>query len=149
LTGEGLTVIANHSFTDIIREGKTFDILLIPGGRGTRTLVNDGEFLSQLKELATKSTFVTTVCTGAALLAKTGLLDNLPATTNRIAWDWATQQGPLVKWDNTKRWVQAGNIWTSAGVSAGIDMALAFIESTEGEDIALNTAKSLEYNWNK
>jgi len=147
LTGENLTVIADHSFQDIIREGKKFDVLLIPGGRGTRSLVNDGVFLSQIKELSKNCTYVITVCTGAALLAKTGLLDNLPATTNRIAWDWATQQGPHVRWDKTKRWVDAGKIWTSAGVSAGIDMALAFLTSTEGEAVAQAAAKVMEYKW--
>jgi len=149
VTGENLTIVADYSFSDLIRKGTTFDLLLVPGGFGTRRLVEDVAFISQLKELSKNSTYTATVCTGSALLARTGLLDNLEATTNRLAWDWVIQQGPLVRWDKTKRWIQAGNMWTSAGVSAGIDMALAFVESTEGEDVAHASAKAAEYNWNK
>jgi putative intracellular protease/amidase len=117
--GEGPPSYAEYGFAD----APDYDILLIPGGFGTRTAVNDGTFLKHLAEASRRTTITTTVCTGSALLARTGLLDNRPATSNKIAWDWVVQQGPRVKWMRKARWVDDGNIVTSSGVSAGIDMA--------------------------
>jgi transcriptional regulator GlxA family with amidase domain len=91
----------------------------------------------------------TTVCTGSALLARTGLLDDRPATSNKIAWDWVVAQGPRVRWQRRARWVDDGNVLTSSGVSAGIDMALALIARLNGRDLALTAARNMEYVWHE
>jgi transcriptional regulator GlxA family with amidase domain len=141
--GEGPPSYAEYSFAD----APDYDMLLIPGGLGTRTAVNNQAFLQQLAEASQRTTITTTVCTGSALLARTGLLDGRPATSNKIAWDWVVQQGPRVKWRRKARWVDDGNIVTSSGVSAGIDMALSLIARLHGRDMALASARNMEYRW--
>jgi transcriptional regulator GlxA family with amidase domain len=129
---------------DINTEG----ILLVPGGMGTRGLVNDREFLEKLENLADKAEYVLSVCTGSALLAKCGFLDNKMATTNKLAYDWATSQSNRVIWQKSARWVADGNVYTSSGVSAGMDMVLGFVHDMHGEDTARKTAERIEYIWN-
>ena len=88
------------------------------------------------------------VCTGAALLANAGALAGLEATTNRRAFDWVVSVSPVdVRWDRTRRWVDTGRIVTSAGVSAGTDMALHLVERLAGEDVARAAAVRMEYRW--
>lgn len=123
-------------------------ILLIPGGRGTRTLVNDEDFIGQIKVLSEKAGHVLTVCTGSALLAKTSLLNALEATSNKRAFAWASANGAGVIWVKRARWVKAGKYYTSSGVSAGIDMALGFIRDTHGLQTAETIAREIEYIWN-
>ncbi len=125
----------------------TSGILLIPGGWGTRSLVNDGAFVARLREMAARAASVLTVCTGSALLAKTGLLDGRSATTNKIAFDWVASMGPRVEWRKKARWVVDGKYYTSSGVSAGIDMALAFLRDRHGETAARECAQGMEYLW--
>jgi len=147
--GSGPAVIVDYGFWDDVE----YDILLIPGGTGTRSLVDDEKFIESLQLACNKASVVASVCTGAALLAKTGILNGKPATTNKIAWSWVVEQGPKVNWHCPPRWVnlidkqtQSGII-TSAGVSAGIDMTLAIIEALDGEQIANNAAELMEYTW--
>eukprot|EP00026_Physarum_polycephalum_P016587 Phypoly_transcript_17524.p1 GENE.Phypoly_transcript_17524~~Phypoly_transcript_17524.p1 ORF type:complete len:207 (+),score=19.19 Phypoly_transcript_17524:86-706(+) len=146
ITSENIQVIADYTLQTLPQ--KKYDILLIPGGRGVREYVNDEEFLGQLKVLIDRCTMVFTVCTGAALLARTGLLDGKAATSNKISWDWVTSQGPNVKWTK-KRWVDAEYILSSAGVSAGIDAGLYLISKQYGREIALAAAERMEYHWNE
>jgi transcriptional regulator GlxA family with amidase domain len=143
-SGEGPATQADHAFTD----APAWDILLVPGGFGTRTAVNDEAFLKRLALASERSAITTTVCTGAALLARTGRLDGRPATTNKIAWDWVVEQGPRVRWQRRARWVDDGDVLTSSGVSAGIDMALALIARLHGCDLAVAAARNMEYIWN-
>jgi transcriptional regulator GlxA family with amidase domain len=143
--GEGPPSYAEYRFAD----APDYDILLIPGGFGTRTAVADEAFLTHLAEASQRTTITTTVCTGSALLARTGLLDGRPATSNKIAWDWVIQQGPRVKWMRKARWVDDGDIVTSSGVSAGIDMALSLIARLHGRDMALSAARNMEYRWHE
>lgn len=123
-------------------------ILLIPGGMGARPLVRDTEFLADLKKLCESAQYVLTVCTGSALLARTGLLDRRRATTNKAVFGWASSQGEHVRWEKRARWVADGKYYTSSGVSAGIDMALGFLEERHGKKTALDTARQIEYLWN-
>ena len=125
------------------------DLLLIPGGIGTRSLVKDDHFLALLKSKAEASALVATVCTGSALLAKTGLLDGHRATSNKIAFDWVTEQGPGVHWIRKARWVEDGKYFTSSGISAGIDMTLGLISHLYGRERALEVAHRAEYPWNE
>ncbi len=123
--------------------------LLLPGGYGTRTLVEDQAYLQQLCELAQAAPFVLTVCTGSALLAKTGLLDGKKATSNKISFAFAQSMGPAVLWQKKARWVKDGKFYTSSGVSAGIDMALGFVAEHFGQEKAAEIASFTEYIWNQ
>lgn len=124
-------------------------ILLIPGGQGTRQLVDDSLFIEQLKQLAKKAKYVLTVCTGSALLAKTGLLDNKDATSNKLAFNWVVSTNEKVNWIKKARWVIAENIYSSSGVSAGIDMTLGFLADQHGMTLAEKIAHDIEYIWHK
>lgn len=140
--GAGPVVVADYGIDDKF----DFDILLVPGGGGTRPLVADKGFIDALSDACDRADVVASVCTGAALLAQTKVLDNKAATSNKTAWNWVQSQGENVDWDVTPRWVDlvdkstGKGIITSAGVSAGIDMALALVADLEGEQIADNAA---------
>ena len=123
-------------------------ILLIPGGLGTRKLVDDAGFIVEIKTLAEKSRFVLSVCTGAAILAKTGLLDDKAATTNKQAFQWVASQNENVRWVERARWVVAGKYYTSSGVSAGTDMVLGFIAAQHGMETVQKICDDTEYVWN-
>ncbi len=133
---------------DLRRPGEGF-ILLIPGGMGTRKEIDHEPLLQALGQLARSAGHILAVCTGAALLAKTGLLDRKEATSNKLAFDWVAGQGPDVQWVRKARWVRAGNIYTSSGVSAGIDMALGFVADQCGSGAAERIAAGIEYLWNR
>ncbi|MCA9034941.1 MAG: DJ-1/PfpI family protein [Planctomycetaceae bacterium] len=145
MSGEGIATVAQYAFTD----APAWDILLVPGGLGTRKLVDDQVFLNQLAAASERSKITATVCTGAALLARTGLLDGRRATSNKLAWDWVIQQGPKVLWQRHARWVDDQSIITSSGVSSGIDMALGLIERLCGKHTATEAARKMEYVWNQ
>ncbi len=131
------------------------DVVLIPGGMGSRTLVNDDAFIGKLKTLVDKTPIVLSVCTGAGLLAKTGFLDGKKATSNKSAWAWVVDQGRNVLWECPPRWV--GDVdpetrtgyMTSAGVAAGMDMMLALIDCLFGHDVVRDTQTTMEYTWNR
>lgn len=123
------------------------DVLLVVGGAGTRTLVNDEAFIHELGAWIDKVGVVLSVCTGSALIAKTGRLDSHHATTNKKAWAWVISQGTNVNWISHARWVHDGKFYTSSGVSAGMDMALAFIADVADMDTAQDIARHCEYVW--
>ena len=125
-----------------------FDVLLVPGGFAARELAYDGEFIAILGELARRHEYVITVCTGSVLLAKTGLLDGMEATSNKLSWEWATSEAPDVRWIRAARWCVSGKFYTSSGVSAGIDAALGFIADMHGRNEARRIAVTMEYVWN-
>jgi len=143
--GEGPTTHADYAFAD----APPYDILLIPGGFGTRQAVNNAPLLLALTAASRKAVVTTTVCTGSALLARTGLMDDRPATSNKVAWDWVVQQGPRVRWWREARWVDDGDLVTSSGVSAGIDMALSVVARLHGVDMARQAARFMEYVWHE
>lgn len=122
-----------------------YDILLIPGGQGSRPGVENKTLLDWIEEQSSRAEIVSTVCTGSALLARTGFIDGKSATSNKLAWDWCVAQGPKVKWVREARWVEDGNIFTSSGVSAGTDMSLALIEKLIGTEAMQTIAKRAEY----
>ena len=124
-------------------------VLLIPGGMGVRTLVDDAGFVARVAELAEQASFVLTVCTGSALLARTGLLDGREATTNKIAFDWVVSVRPAVQWVRRARWVADGKFYTSSGVTAGIDMALGFLADRTSLDFARARAARIEHIWSE
>lgn len=132
--------------TDAIQQK---DILLIPGGKGTRQLVDNEDFIKKLTTLAEESKYVLCVCTGSGLLSKTGLLDGRKATSNKKAWEWVTAQNTNVHWIKKARWVVDGKYYTSSGITAGIDMCLGFISDTIHRDAAKKIGCALEYVWNE
>ena len=144
-SGEGPTTHADYAFADV----PAFDVLLVPGGFGTRQAVNNTSLLLALTAASRAASVTTTVCTGSALLARTGLMDNRPATSNKIAWDWVVQQGPRVRWQRAARWVDDGDLVTSSGVSAGMDMALSVVARLHGVDMARQAARFMEYVWHE
>jgi len=123
------------------------DIFLIPGGYGTRTEVDNNSLINKIKKVSQRSNYVFTICTGTALLAKTGLIDGKRATSNKRAFDWVITQGEKVNWIRKARWTKDGKFYTSAGVSAGMDMSLGFLSDIHGVDFARKVAFEIEYNW--
>jgi transcriptional regulator GlxA family with amidase domain len=89
------------------------------------------------------------VCTGAAVLARAGLLDGRPAATNHGVFGWVAGHGPEVLWDSVSRWVDAGKYVTSAGVSAGTDMGFYLVSRLAGRAVAENAVTSAEYDWHR
>jgi transcriptional regulator GlxA family with amidase domain len=130
-------------------EDRSYDVLLVPGGKGTRREVNNAALLQWLVRAAERAEIVASVCTGSALLAKAGLLDGRRATTNKLAFDWVASQGPAVQWQRKARWVEDGKFFTSSGVSAGMDMALALVARLCGIERARQAALWAEYIWNE
>ncbi|MEY4931020.1 MAG: Isonitrile hydratase [Bacteroidota bacterium] len=122
-------------------------VFLIPGGWGTRKEVNNSFLIERIKTISQSSKFVHTVCTGTALLAKTGLLDGKIATSNKRAFDWVITQGEKVNWIRKARWTKDEKFYTSAGVSAGMDMTLGFLADVHGIDFARKVAFEIEYDW--
>ena len=125
------------------------DILFVPGGTGTRTEVSNQTLLDWLRVQSQHAEYVTSVCTGSALLAKAGLLDGVSATTNKLSFQWVASQSAKVIWQKQARWVEDGKFFTSSGVSAGIDMALAVIAKLVGQGIAEQAATWAEYDWHR
>ena len=123
------------------------EIFLIPGGHGTRKEVDNIQLIDKVTEVCRLSKFVFTVCTGTAILAKTGLLDGKKATSNKKAFDWVTTQGKQVHWIRKVRWTKDEKFYTSAGVSAGMDMTLGFLQDIHGIEFARKVAFEIEYNW--
>lgn len=140
-SAQGPRVAPDH----IYAEAPPADVVLVPGGIGTRRLVEDRAFLDWLVAYAGPAELVTSVCTGAGLLAAAGLLDGRRATTNKRSFAWVVGQGPAVEWVPEARWVVDGNRWTSSGVAAGIDMAVAILGSLLGDDLAQQIADQVEY----
>lgn len=126
---------------------KDVGIFLIPGGYGTRKEVNNILLIDMIRQTSESSTHVLTVCTGSALLAKTGLLDGRKATSNKKSFDWVISNGHKVNWIRHARWAVDGKYYTSSGVSAGMDMALGFLSDAHGKEFAKKTAFQIEYTW--
>lgn len=122
-------------------------IFLVPGGYGTRVEVNNSDLIAAIRSISAASKYVLTVCTGTALLAKTGLLDGKRATSNKRAFNWVCSTGEKVNWIKQARWVVDGKYYTSSGVSAGMDMTLGLLNDLHGHDFAKEVASQVEYRW--
>ncbi len=132
-----------------IDEGSDYDILFVPGGSGTRREVGNAGLLEWIRETSGKAEYTLSVCTGSALLAKTGVLDGRVATTNKAAFAWVMEQGPNVLWQRKARWSEDGPFLTSSGVSAGMDMTLGAIALMHGRETAQKVARWCEYSWHE
>lgn len=136
---------ADHGLDDCPR----LDMILVPGGMGTRAAADDARLVDWLRQRSEQAEIVMTVCTGSGLLAQTGLLDGRRATTNKAFFMWPETTWPQVKWVREARWVEDGKFWTSSGVSAGIDMALAVIARIASPEMADLLATGTEYEWHR
>ncbi len=149
-SAQGPRVIADFGFTESgFNDCPPIDIILVPGGIGTRKEITNHTVLEWLIAHAQKAEIVASVCTGSAILAKAGLLDGLRATSNKRAFKWVMEQGPKVKWVREARWVDDGKFSTSSGVSAGIDMALSIIARITDQETAEQIAIAMEYEWHR
>lgn len=135
--------------TNLYTSDDALKILFVPGGNGTREKVNDNDFINFIENMSKEAKYIISVCTGSALLAKAGIINGKRATTNKRAFKWVTEQNEDVLWVKEARWIRDGNIFTSSGVSAGMDMALGFIEELIGKEKAIEISKSIEYLWNE
>ncbi|KAL2207566.1 class I glutamine amidotransferase-like protein [Sarocladium strictum] len=138
----GQSIVPTHTFDNAPDD---IEVLLVPGGIGTRRLELTQPVVDFVKQRYPKLKFLLTVCTGSALTARAGVMEGKKATSNKRGFDWVMTQGPNVNWVRQARWVQDGNIWTASGVSAGIDMIYAFVAAEYGEDVAQGLAQSGEY----
>ncbi|MFE0255615.1 GlxA family transcriptional regulator [Streptomyces sp. NPDC059010] len=136
-TSSGLTVVPDHALTDT-RDPHT---LVVPGGNGTRN--PDPALTDWLRERGPRAERLVSVCTGAILLAAAGLLDGRRATTHWAYCDKLARDHPAVEVDPDPIFVRDGHVATSAGVTSGIDLALALVEEDLGRDVALNLARHL------
>jgi transcriptional regulator GlxA family with amidase domain len=116
------------------------EVLLVPGGLGARA-PNLNATMEYIESAFPKLKYLITVCTGAMVVAKTGLLSGVRATTNKAAWNQVVATDPTAHWIPHARWAVDGKIWSSSGVSAGIDATVAFIACHYGDEVAANVTK--------
>lgn len=140
----GLKIIADYTFNNFPK----IDILIVPGGYGTRTLLNNEILLKWIKAVSDKANITASVCTGSLLLAKAGLLEGKRATTHWGAIEALKSISKDIQ-VITERRVVNDDIITSAGVSSGIDMAFMIVENLYGEQVASDTSKYIEFHRSK
>ncbi|MDH3232892.1 MAG: DJ-1/PfpI family protein [Alphaproteobacteria bacterium] len=134
-----LGIVADYALGDVTAA----DVLIVPGGTGTRALVNDDALTSWIKNIHATTRWTTSVCTGALLLAAAGVLNGVPATTHWAAMDLLKKLGAV---PTDRRVVEEGKIITAAGVSSGIDMGLTLAAKIAGEDVAKAIQLMIEYD---
>ncbi len=136
----GTTIVADHSFSNCPQ----LDVLLVPGGLGTRTEVENEATIGFIRKQGASAEWVTSVCTGAFLLHRAGFLEGKRATTHWGAVELLKQEGNVTV-AGDERWVRDGNVITAAGVSAGIDMALYLVAELTSGDTAKRVQHMMEY----
>lgn len=136
-------VVATHSF----ETAPPLDVLVIPGGLGDLTLIeqNDRAIEDFVASRFDATEYVLSVCTGAGFLARAGVLEGRRATATKGMWEHVTRWGDNVTWVPSARWVQDGKVWTSSGVSAGMDMMVAFLRHLYGDPNVNNWINAVEY----
>lgn len=139
----GLLVTPSHSFAS----APAADLVVIPGGFGTRPLLQRPEVLGWIRKSAATAEITASVCTGALLLAKAGLLAGQAATTHHSRFDALREIEPSATVREGARFVDGGRIATAAGISAGIDLSLHLVARLHGADAARRTAAYMEYAW--
>jgi transcriptional regulator GlxA family with amidase domain len=123
------------------------DVLVVPGGWGTRTEINNARLVGWIGERGKSVETLTSVCTGSMLLGQAGLLEGRHATTHWRSLPWMRESFPAVTVEEKLHVVEDGNVLTSAGISAGIDMALRVVTRYFGDDVARATARHMEYRF--
>jgi transcriptional regulator GlxA family with amidase domain len=139
---KGLVLTPHHSFAD----APPLAIVLHPGGQGTRPQLEDDEHLAWVRAQAASAELMTSVCTGSLVYAKAGLLAGRPATTHWASLDLLAELDPSIEVRPEERYVDSGEVITSAGVSAGIDMALYLVVRLAGADRAREVKRYIQYD---
>src|SRR5689334_1409514 len=139
-TNSGLSIVPHRSTRGVRGE---LDTLAIAGGSGILQAIEDERLVRWVQRTAARSRRVASVCSGAYMLARAGLLDGRRAATHWASAKDLARRHPAVEVDPESIYVRDGNVWTSAGVTAGMDLALALVEEDLGRDIALETARWL------
>lgn len=139
-SSSGITVVPHG---DLASARGPIDVLVVVGGEGTPAAMGDARLLAWLRRAAARSRRVTSVCSGAFVLAEAGLLDGRRATTHWSVCDALAERYPTVDVDPDPIYVRDGDVWTSAGVTAGMDLALALVEEDLGREVALGIARRL------
>lgn len=139
---KGLTLMAEHSFAD----APAYDVVLHPGGHGTRPQMRDDAHLNWVRSQRATVPLMTSVCTGSLVYAAAGLLRNRPATTHWASLDLLAETDPTIDVRRDERYVDDGDVITSAGVSAGIDMALHLVRRLAGEQRARDVRRYIQYD---
>lgn len=137
----GLSVNPDYSFDNAPK----IDLLIIAGGAGTRDLIDDKETLNWIKNVHQKTEITISICSGARLLGRLGLLDHQEFTTHHDVFEHMKEIAPKAIPRPDKRFVDNGNIMTSGGISAGIDLSFYVVEKLLGEHIKNKTAEYMEY----
>jgi transcriptional regulator GlxA family with amidase domain len=137
----GLRVIPDYDLGNC----PPLDILVVPGGWGTRREITNDRLINWIMVRGAEVKILTSVCTGSMLLGRAGLLDGLRATTHWRSLDWMSESFATVTVESKMRVVEDGHVFTSAGISAGIDMSLRVVASCHGEAVARATARHMEY----
>ena len=138
----GLTILAEHQFSEV----STMDVLVVPGGV-TAEVERDEAVRTWLADIATSADIVASVCTGVFLLAAAGIVTDDEVTTHRDDLDDLAARNPDLRVRRDVRWADAGPIVTSAGISSGIDMSLHLVQRMESTQLAVVTARQMEYGW--
>ena len=133
----------------LLSEKDDYDLLLVPGGDAALKEGQDEAMLKWLQDASSNAECVMTVCTGSILLGMSGVLDGYKATTNKMDFTKTVPLAPNVDWVKEARWVEDGKFFTSSGVSAGMDMALAAMARLFGMELAERLALGCEYEWHK
>ena len=141
-SAKGLRVLADHTWAS----APPIDVLVYPGGRGTRRELADDEVLGRLRSLRDAGTLMTSICTGALVFASAGLLRNRPATTWWGSLDLLAELDPTIEVRPDDRFVDSGEIVTAAGVSAGIDMALHLVARLHSPERAREVRRYIQYD---
>jgi len=139
---KGLRVIPDHSW----KTSPPIDVLLVPGGQGTRSLVGDEAVLAWVRGHAERGALVTSVCTGASVLAAAGILRGRPAATYWASFEWLAELDPTIELRRDDRFVDSGEVITAAGVSAGIDMALHLVARLHSVERAKDVRRYIQYD---
>nr|WP_294944208.1 DJ-1/PfpI family protein [uncultured Mucilaginibacter sp.] len=137
----GLSVNPDYSFADVPQ----IDVLIIAGGAGSRALVNDTDTLAFIKKVHKDTLYTASICSGARLLAKLGLLSHKPYTTHHLVYDHLAELAPDGLPQKEKRYVQSGKMFTSGGISAGIDLSFHMLGILTNDEIVIATAEYMEY----
>ncbi|HEY5313102.1 MAG TPA: DJ-1/PfpI family protein [Pirellulales bacterium] len=144
-TSNGLSVNPHYHLAECVRP----DLLLVPGGKGARREMDNPVLIDWIRQHACEAEVVMSVCTGALLLAKAGLLDGLEATTHHGAIELLRQCAPHTAIHEDRRIVDNGRIICSAGIAAGIDMSLHVVAKLLGYEIAMKTARQMDYAYDQ
>jgi transcriptional regulator GlxA family with amidase domain len=139
---KGLRVVPDHSYEDM----PELDVLLYPGGRGARARVDDEAEVAWIRAQRPRVPLLASVCTGALVFAKAGLLTGRSATTHWASLDWLASIDPTIDVRREDRFVDDGDVVTSAGISAGIDMALHLVARFAGEGRAQEVRRGIQYD---